>query len=387
MRKRAVSECIYCASRRVVEFVMSSELPEESATKRPQFGNRLLHDMDQVFQHNAWDNVDWDTEQEEEAKRKVGENSAVHVDQELFEKYEVDANKYWDDFYGIHQNRFFKDRRWIFTEFPEIAPDISGEVPPTEQICSDSLPTESLKNCEAKLSNEEDKSDFDKRENYKQCDLSSASGSPDSSELLDPSSASILKRVNILEVGCGVGNTVFPILQTSSDPNLFVYCCDFSSTAIKLVKENQEYDTKRCHAFVCDVTSDDWNPPFPPNSLDFVILIFVLSAIHPEKMNHVAAKLFYYLKPGGMVMFRDYGLYDMAQLRFKKGRCLSDNFYARGDGTRVYFFAQEDLRKIFEGVGFKEKENVIDRRLQVNRGKLLKMYRVWVQAKYQKPVV
>lgn len=51
------------------------------------------------------DNVVWDEEQEELARQKVAENSEVIASQES-EKYENDANKYWDKFYDIHQNRY-----------------------------------------------------------------------------------------------------------------------------------------------------------------------------------------------------------------------------------------------------------------------------------------
>lgn len=38
----------------MTELVKSESENENSDSKRPQFGNRILSDEDNVFQHNAW---------------------------------------------------------------------------------------------------------------------------------------------------------------------------------------------------------------------------------------------------------------------------------------------------------------------------------------------
>ena len=94
---------------------------------------------------------------------------------------------------------------------------------------------------------------------------------------------------------------MFPILEVNTHPNTRVYACDFSETAVELVKQHPEYVKseqvsnenigKRCEAFVCDITKEqDWeaNAPFGENSLG--IKYFCLSSniikkdfnIHPS---------------------------------------------------------------------------------------------------------
>uniref|UniRef100_A0A8D2P8P0 tRNA N(3)-cytidine methyltransferase n=1 Tax=Zosterops lateralis melanops TaxID=1220523 RepID=A0A8D2P8P0_ZOSLA len=364
--------------------------PSETRERRP-FGRRLLTDPARLFQHNAWDNVEWSEEQEASARSRVQENSSRLLPQDKQEEYEVNAKKYWDDFYKIHENGFFKDRHWLFTEFPELASNRNSsqnEVSVHGFSNTNESKNKRLGSCE---------NGHCSLETRRQSQLNLIKSPPaghteelaaqKDSELCQsdgdyPGSAASYR---ILEVGCGAGNTVFPILQTNNDPGLFVYCCDFSTTAVDLVQNNAEYDTSRCFAFVHDLCNDQSPFPMPEESLDIVILIFVLSAILPEKMQCIVTRLSRLLKPGGMILLRDYGRYDLAQVRFKKGQCLSDNFYVRGDGTRVYFFTQDELDHLFTTAGLEKIQNLVDRRLQVNRGKQMTMYRVWIQCKYCKP--
>lgn len=155
---------------------------------------------------------------------------------------------------------------------------------------------------------------------------------------------------------------------------------------MELVKSHSSYRAAQCYAFVHDICDDGLPYPFPDGILDVILVVFVLSSIHPDRMQGVVNRLSKLLKPGGMLLFRDYGRYDKTQLRFKRGHCLSENFYVRGDGTRAYFFTKGEVHRMFCKAGLEEKQNLVDRRLQVNRKKQVKMQRVWIQGKFQRPL-
>ncbi|KAI8333496.1 S-adenosyl-L-methionine-dependent methyltransferase [Choanephora cucurbitarum] len=193
------------------------------------------------------------------------------------------------------------------------------------------------------------------------------------------------KEQRCLEVGCGVGNFVFPLL--ADNPSLFIYACDFSKRAVDMVKENENYDESRCKAFVCDLTADKLTDNIPENSLDLVSAIFVFSAIPPEKMSIAIKNIYSVLKPGGYVLFRDYGLYDEAQIKFSAAsdKKIDENLYVRHDGTLSYFFSTDDLKARFEQEGFVVDQLEYIYRETTNRSMEMRIDRIFAQAKFQKP--
>ncbi|KAK8357997.1 hypothetical protein V6Z11_A05G455800 [Gossypium hirsutum] len=205
----------------------------------------------------------------------------------LAEYYQKNATKFWDNFYKRHKNKFFKDRHYLEKDWGQYFSD-------------------------------------------------------------DANSANV--KV-LLEVGCGAGNTIFPLI--AAYPELYVQACDISPHPVALVKSHAEFKEDRVNAFLCDVTVDNLLEKINPSSVDVITLIFMLSAVSPHKMPSILQNIKRVLKPDGYVLLRDYAIGDFAQVKLgNKNQMISEGFYVRGDGTCSFYFSEDFLSTLFFQAGF-----------------------------------
>jgi len=307
-----------------------------------QFGQRFLTEKDDVFEYNAWDHVEPDSDHEAFCESQYARQRAAPVTDFDKSRFNDKPEKWWDLFYKQKTSTFFKDRKWLVQEFPI---------------------------------------------------------------LKDVTSKDAGKKV-VLEVGAGAGNTAFPIVRMNENEELSVIAVDFSKKAVETMRSVEDYHDGEgiMRAEVWDAAGEALPEGLGEGTVDVVIMIFIFSALNPRQWAQAVRNIHRVLKPGGEVLFRDYGRGDLAQVRFKAGRWMEENFYVRGDGTRVYFFEKEQLEYIWSGQhadgtssehlkhGGTEKtrplfETVnldVDRRLIVNRQKRVKMYRCWIQGRFRK---
>ena len=286
-----------------------------------QFGQRYLSDSDDVFAYNAWDHVEPDSAHFEYCEAQYATQRASPVSDFDRRRFNANPEKWWDLFYKQKSSTFFKDRKWLVQEFPILH------------------------------------------------DLTRRDAGPKT----------------VLEVGAGAGNTAFPIMRINENPDLTVVAADFSKKAVETMRNADEYHPElgTIRAEVWDAASDDLPEQLEVGSVDVIIMIFIFSALSPGQWDQAVRNVARLLKPGGYVLFRDYGRGDLAQVRFKAGRWMEENFYVRGDGTRVYFFDRDELEGIWSD-RFRVLNLDVDRRLIVNRQRRIKMYRSWIQGRFQK---
>ncbi|ETN38764.1 uncharacterized protein HMPREF1541_06802 [Cyphellophora europaea CBS 101466] len=289
-----------------------------------QFGQRYLKDEDDVFEFNAWDHVTPDAEHYEFCEAQYAKQRAAPVSSYDKNRFNSQPEKWWDLFYKQKTSTFFKDRKWLVQEFP-ILSDITK---------------------------------------------------PDAG-----------KKV-LLEVGAGAGNTAFPVMRMNQNPHLQVVAADFSKRAVETMRSAEDIEAKvgKVRAEQWDVTGEVLPEGLEEGICDIVVMIFIFSALTPAQWTNAVNNVHRLLRPGGYVLFRDYGRGDLAQVRFKAGRWMDENFYVRGDGTQVYFFEKDELESIW-GQDFNVLDLDVDRRLIVNRQRRIKMYRCWIQGRFQKPEV
>ncbi|KAF8564749.1 hypothetical protein P879_07533 [Paragonimus westermani] len=283
------------------------------------------------------------------------------VDQFSRVKLICEAGKNWDRFYNRNGTRFFKDRHWTTREFSDLL-----------QLCCPHA--------------------------HSQVNVDISCGT---------------NSVSILEVGCGVGNFLLPLLEefvlrkdadskSQEDRPIcappLVFACDISERAVRIVRERvlSVSSCLPCTAFVCDVSQPgslqraliQAQSGSNVTEMDLVTLIFVLSALNPSDMITCLKNVASVLKPGGRLLFRDYGLHDYAQLRFGRGTRLLAELpsYARQDGTLSYFFEMNELKSMLTESGLETVHCEYVHRRTNNVAERLSVQRVFLQAVAIRPV-
>jgi methyltransferase-like protein 6 len=236
----------------------------------------------------------------------------------------------------------------------------------------------------------------------------------------------------ILEVGTGNGSNVVPLLE-QTPPSVTIWATDVSRRALEIVGEQLEkehfhtidgqgwrdrvslfqYDAVRgvVGKLYSDTTTDDdaseseivddrislepegygaatpllsfTNSP-PCQSLTgktrATLAMFVLSAIPPSYHATTFKTLASTLQLGGLLCFRDYGLYDLAMLRADSVNVITNTLHRRGDGTLVTYFTPEQITLFMQDAGLTVDVSEYHTVKNTNRKKGVSMRRVFVHA-------
>lgn len=150
------------------------------------------------------------------------------------DRYEREAARNWDQFYRRHEDRFFKDRHYLAAEWPELASDRPSAAA-------------------AAATNDEGRADVGGVVDQ-EADTGGAEVQQTMAELMDGTAAD--GELVMLEAGCGVGNTLFPLLR--AHPRLRVFGCDFAEAAIDIVRRHPLHKAGRVTVAVGD--EREWRP-------------------------------------------------------------------------------------------------------------------------------
>lgn len=194
--------------------------------------------------------------------------------------------------------------------------------------------------------------------------------------------------IHVAEIGCGCGSALIPVLK--GNPTATVTACDISEVALQLFRENLHnagVDSSRVRLIPVNAASPPTHNHSPLAGLgaDVVLLVHTLGALLPSEMPAMLRHARAVIKPGGLLLVRDYGLYDCRQLRRSGLQVEGENLYRRPDGTLLNFFNATSLAELAQSVGFEILESKYICTLNMNRKTGQSMKRVMVHGVFRRP--
>lgn len=141
---------------------------------------------------------------------------------------------YWDHFYKQRTTNFYKDRHYLREEFPELMPP---------EVAANPKKWIPKRLVEVEVGGVSSEAGSSESSQQRQVPAPAPYGDTVPVEYLEG-------RTAMLEVGCAVGNAVFPLLR--ANPDLFIFACDLSPVAVNFVRQNAEYNPRNCFAFSCE---------------------------------------------------------------------------------------------------------------------------------------
>jgi methyltransferase-like protein 6 len=190
----------------------------------------------------------------------------------------------------------------------------------------------------------------------------------------------------VVEIGCGCGSSLLPVLKANAGAHALG--TDVSSTCLEQLRAAaaaEGINASRLELFTADGTELEQMQKYEGLNADVAMIMFTLSAVLPEAMLVMLKQAAAALKPAGVLLIRDHGLYDMVQLRIPSSQCIGRNLYRRGDGTISYFFSKEDLAEKVQASGLEVAELEYVCVYNTNRKTGLKLKRVFVHGVFRKP--
>jgi len=251
----------------------------EGPPKQSFPGQSILDDPDALWLDDDWNSEDEKLADETFSQEKRNTNRMTPVND--------NQSRQWDLFYKRNKANFFKDRHYMLREWKVIDEEFASR---TQGDCAKTT--------------SENKTEY-----------------------------------VLLEVGCGVGNAMLPLLE-ESPASCTLIGFELSQTAVDILKGDERFRAaeaqKRAFAYCHDITSSSPFPHVHRNNLSInyangAMLMFTLSAIEPELHLSVLQGVVSLLKPGGHLFIRDYGWGDAAQYKLSesKGRVLERGFYVK----------------------------------------------------------